>query len=60
MGFAAALMSLGLFLTILVWGGIIVLISLIVFWPLGLFLGFFWLILLFVSVVSMIASPFAK
>jgi len=60
MGFAAALMSLGLFLTILVWGGIIVLISLIVFWPLGLFLGFFWLILLFVSVVLMIASPFAK
>lgn len=60
MGLAAALMSLGLFLTILVWGGIFVLITLILFWPLGLLLGFFWLILLFLSVVAMIASPFAK
>jgi len=60
MGLAAALMSLGLFLTILIWGGIFVLIALILFWPLGLLLGFFWLILLFFSVVFMVASPFAK
>jgi hypothetical protein len=60
MGLAAALMSLGLFLTIFVWGGIIVLIALILFWPLGLLLGFFWLILLFLSGALMIVSPFAK
>jgi hypothetical protein len=54
------LMSLGLFLTILIWGGIAVLIALIIFLPLGLLLGLFWLILLFVGFILMIASSFAK
>ena len=60
MALGAMLTSLGLFLTILIWGGIAVLIALIIFLPLGLLLGLFWLILLFVGFILMIASSFAK
>jgi hypothetical protein len=46
MGIFGLLLKMGLFLTVLVWGGLMVLLTLLLFWPIGVVLLFLWLILL--------------